>query len=457
MRIYVRALLLVQLCAVLTVSADSQPQSVTLREAVRSALKNNPELAAARHEVAQANAQLREAWGYALPSIDFSGRYSRALKKPVFFFPNIFDSSAAKRGDVTAIEIGSDNSFDFSFTVSQVLFNSAVFTGVGTANIYAKAAEELFRSKTVGTVAATRRAFYGVLLAKEVLGMLEANLKNAEETFKNASVLAGQGLLSEYDKLRAEVGLANIKPEVIRAENNYALALNNLKIAMGIPVDTELQIAGGLTFSPVDDGIVESADISVLERNPSLNALRYQEDVNDAITAIERANYLPSLAAFGTYQWQAQKNNFRFSTRDFVASSVVGLSISMNVFNGFRTNARVEQAELDTRKVQEQITHTEMRLRTAAESVVRTLRAARQRIEAVERTVEQAQRGHRIAMTRFTSGSGTQLEVSDAQLALTTATTNKIQAIYDYLVAGSDLDELLGRVPDYANTDAMEK
>lgn len=456
MRFDLRVILGIVACAASITSAASQPLSVTLENAVRSALKNNPELAAARHEVAQANAQLREAWGYALPSIDFSGRYSRALKKPVFFFPNIFDSSAAKRGDVTAIEIGSDNSFDFSFTVSQVLFNSAVFTGVGTANIYAKAADELLRSKTVGTVSMTRRAFYGVLLAKEVLNMLQANQKNAEETFRNASVLANQGLLSEYDKLRAEVGLANIKPEVIRAENNYALALNNLKIAMGIAVETELAIAGGLTFSPVDDGIVERADNTVLENNPSLKALRYQEDVTDAITAIERANYLPSLAAFGSYQWQAQKNNFHFSTRDFVASSIVGLSISMNVFNGFRTNARVEQAELDTRKVQEQITHTEMRLRTAAESVVRSLRAARQRIDAVERTVEQAQRGYRIAMTRFTSGSGTQLEVSDAQLALTTATTNKIHAIYDYLVAGSELDELLGRIPDYAHIDSTE-
>ncbi len=430
-----------------------EPQRFSIEEAVRLAVKNNHELAAARHEVGKADAQVREAWGYALPSIDLSGRYTRAIKKPVFFFPNIFDSAASKRGEVTAIEIGSDNSFDLTMTVSQVLFNSAVFTGVGTARIYSQAARQVYRSKLLETVTTVRKAFYGVLLAAEVRTMLIANLKNAEDNFRNASVLAAQGLISEYDKLRAEVGLANVRPEVIRAESNLELAINGLKLALGIPFGQPIEVEGMLEFKPVDDGVLEEAPSTVLKQNPGLIALRYQEDVNDAYTAIERSNYLPSLAAFGNYQFQAQKNDLRISAHDFVRSSVVGLSLSLNIFSGLRTGARVEQAELETRKTQESIKRTEMTLQTAVQSTLMSLKRARERVEAQGRTVELAEQGYRIASTRFTSGSGTQLEVTDAQLALTTAKTNRMQAIYDYHVASMELDQLLGRAPGYISSE----
>ena len=432
------------------------PRRISLSDAVRSAIQYNHDLAAAKHEVGRADARLREAWGYAMPSIDLTGQYSRAIKKPVFFFPNIFDTSAAGRGKVMPIEIGSDHSVDLNITVSQVLFSSAVFPGVGTAKIYSQAAREVYRAKEVETVANTRKAFYSVLLAAEVRGMLQSNLKNAEENLKNVTILAAQGLVSEYDKLRAEVGFGNLKPEVIRAENNYDLALNGLKIAMGVPVTETIELDGSLEFVPIEEGILSQAQQSMLDKNPALAALRYQQEVNDAITSIERSNYLPNLAAFGNYQLQTQKNDLRISTNDFVKSALVGLSLSINVFNGFRTAARVEQAELDTRKTEEQIANTEMALSTAVQSTVMSLGRARERIDAQQRTIEQAEKGYRIASTRFTSGSGTQLEVHDAQLALTTAKTNRMQAIYDYLVSSAELDQLLGHTPEYVQGLGLE-
>lgn len=425
------------------------PKRFTLEDAIRAGVTGNHDLAAARHEVGRADARLREAWGYAMPSIDLTGQYTRAIKKPVFFFPNIFDTTASKRGQVMAIEIGSTNSFTMSMTVSQVLFNAAVITGVGTAKIYAQAARDVYRAKEVETITAVRKAFYAVLLAAEIRTMLYSNLRNAEENVKNASILAARGLISEYDKLRAEVGLANIRPEVIRAEGNYDLALNTLKAAIGVPYSDTIEVVGSLEFAPVVERTLEEATTAVIEANPSLAALRHQVEVNAAIATVERSNYLPSLAAFGNYQFQAQKNDLRISTRDFINSAQVGLALSLNVFNGFRTAARVEQAELDVRKTEEQIVLTENALKTAVQSTLTSLRRARERVEAQERTVEQAEKGYRIATTRFKTGSGTQLEVNDAQLALTTAKTNRIQAIYDYLNASADLDQLFGNRPAY--------
>ena len=414
---------------------------VTLDEAIRIALERNHDLSAARFEVTKADKQVKEAFGLALPSVDFAATYSRALKRPVFFLPDFDDPES---GRVVPIQIGSENSIDLTFSARQVLFNSAVFTGVGTAKIYSEAAHDLYQAKENATVASVRRAFYSVLLAGEGRTIMHSTLKNAEENLKNARVLSSAGLVSEYDALRAEVSYENLKPDVMKAEDDYVLALNTLRIAMGISAEQPLEVVGLLQPDIVDEQHLTNAVEDAVKMNPSLEALRKQTDVNEAIVSIERSNYLPTLSAFGNYQLQAQKNQFNFSTNDFIGSSVVGVNLSFNVFKGFQTNARVEQATLDHRRSQEQLASMESTLRTQVESMILRLRWAQKQIGVHEKTIAQAEKGYRIVATRFASGSGTQLEVNDAQLALNRAQVNRIEAIYQYLLAATDIEQALG-------------
>lgn len=279
---------------------------------------------------------------------------------------------------------------------------------------------------------------------------MRATLKNAQENLRNVQLLSKQGLVSEYDELRASVGVENLQPVVIQAENNYALALDGLRAVMGLEVTEHFDIDGMLKFEPIDEGLFTTATDAVLEANPNLHAMRMHVDVNKAMVNIQRSGYFPTLAAFGNYQYQLAKNTLNISTNDFIGSSTVGLSLSLNLFEGLQTSARVEQAQLEMRKSQEQLAGLETNVRTAVHSIILQMQQARKRVEAQTKTVEQAEKGYRIATTRFTSGSGTQLEVNDAQLALTQAQVNRIQAVYDYLVASADFDQLLGRLPTYA-------
>ena len=445
-KVFVVALLVVP--ASMT-AGDKASRALTLDEAIRIALQRNQGLTSSRLEVQKADAQVNEAIGTALPSLSLTGRYTRALKKPVFFLPDFDDINS---GRTVPIRIGSDHALDMTLTAQQVLFNSAVITGVGAAKIYQDAAREMYRAKQLETVMNVRRVFYGVLLANEVAEMMRENLKNAEDNLKNVRLMKQQGLVSEYDELRATVGVENLRPAVIQAENNYALAIDGLRMMMGVGPAEEYQVQGTLAFSPVDQEIVSAAMETVLENNPMLEAVRHQVDVNKAFVSIQRSNYLPTLAAFGTYQYQTAQNDLKISAKDFIGSSTVGVQLSVNLFEGLQTNARVDQAKVEVRKAEEQLTSVENNLRTAVHSVVLRLEQAQKRIAAQEKTVEQAERGYKIATTRFTSGSGTQLEVNDAQLALTQAKVNRMQAIYDYVVASAELDQLLGRLPAYADS-----
>ena len=419
-------------------------QIITLDDAVRLAVESNHELAAAKLEVDRADARVREAWGFALPRIDFGGRYTRALKKPVFFLPD-FENPGS--GVVTPIEIGSDHAFDLGLNANQVLFNATVFIGVGAASIYSRGAREIYRAREADIVTNARKAFYGVLVAGQVRELVKQTLTNAEENFRTATVLYEQGLVSEFDKLRAEVSVENIRPELYDAEKAERLAMNNLRVVIGVAYDRELTVEGTLEYRPVDSALIANAQSIMLESNPTLAGYRYQTEVNDAIVSAEESNYLPTLSAFGTYQTVAQSNALNLKTLDFIPSATVGLTLSLNIFNGLQTAARVQQANLEFRKSQEQLAGLEINLQSGTEAIILRLRTAEQRVLSGRRTVEQAERGYQIANARYTSGSGTLLETQDALLALARAKVNRIQAVYEYLAAAADLDGMLGRIP----------
>jgi outer membrane protein TolC len=429
--------------ALWSTSAPAQ-QVITLDDAVRLAVASNHDLAAAKLEVERADARVKEAWGSALPHIEFGGLYTHALKKPVFFLPDFDDPGS---GVVTPIEIGSDHAFDFGLNGSQILFNATVFIGVGAARTYSLGAREIFRAKEAETVTNARKAFYAVLVAREVKELVQQTLTNSEENFRTATVLFEQGLVSEFDKLRAEVAVENIRPELFDAEKAERLALNNLKTVIGVPYDRALEASGALEYQPVDSALIINAQSLVLSSNPTLAGARYQSEVTDAIASAEESNYLPTLSAFGTYSAVAQSNQLNLARLGFIPSATIGLSLSLNIFNGLQTAARVEQANLEYRKSQEQLAGVELHLQSGTEAILLQLRTAEQRVLSGGRTVGQAEKGYRIANTRYTSGSGTLLETNDALLALARAKVNRIQAVYDYLAAAADLDGILGRVP----------
>ena len=106
-----------------------------------------------------------------------------------------------------------------------------------------------------------------------------------------------QGIVSDYDELRASVGVENLRPMVIQAETNYNLSVDNLKNTLGISSKETCFLTDSLTFQPVDDQLIARAEELVLEMNPGLSAMHRQIELNGAVVNAERSNYLPTLAA----------------------------------------------------------------------------------------------------------------------------------------------------------------
>lgn len=444
---FARSVVILILIAATAMPARSQsgtsPMVLTLDRALEIAAKQNRDIQVADQDRAKADAQITEARSGAFPQLNVSGVYTRNIKNAVMFVP---PNSLINPTDKTmTIEFGSANAYAATATLNQPLFNFRVGTALDIANTYADYADRAYQVTEENVALQTKKAFYTVLLARELvranregLEVVRANLENLRAQYK-------QGTAAEFDLLRAEVQVANTEPLSIAAENALLLAKNNLKNILALPLDLEIDVQGTLTFQEVEPVVLENRRREAIATNAGIAQLALQESLLEQNISVERAAHYPTLDLTGAYMWQSQDNTFVFKDYLWANSFNVGLKLSIPIFDGFRASARTEQAMVDHQKVVTLRQKAEEGLRLQIQSLELRMAEARKRIDGQERSLSQAQKAVHIAQTRYTSGVGTQLELMDTQVAMTRTQTNYAQGIYDYLVAQAEWENAVGR------------
>lgn len=425
--------------------SDARPVTkirLTLDSAVALGLSQNRDVMIAEKERYKADAQVNEAWSGAMPQLSATGLYTRNIKLPVLFLP---PNTAFNPGSSTeTLELGSTNSYLLGASLSQVLYSRKVGVALDIAHTYHDFAEEGYRATAQDVTLAVKRAFYAVLLARELAGANREGLDVVRSNVENVRLQYAHGNAAEYDLLRAEVELANTEPLLISAENALLLAQNALKNVLAVPMETEIDVAGDFTFDEVSADVIANAGRNAISTNPGILQLAFQEDMLEKNISIERAGYFPTLSLVGSYQYQTQDNTFAFRNYLWATSLNVGLEVSIPLFDGFRTGARTEQAIIDHEKAHYARLKAEEGLRIQVQAGELRMAEAKKRIAGQEQTIAQAEKAVKIAQVRYRSGVGTQLELMDSQVAMTRARATKAQAVYDFLIAKAEWENSSG-------------
>lgn len=415
---------------------------ITLEKALSMALEQNRDILIADQERYKAEAQVSEARSGAFPQLTVSGQYARNIKKPVLFLP---PNSPINPSDKTAaFEIGSNNSYSGGAQLSQVLFSRKLGAALNVAQAYHEYSEEAYLGTREDVALQVKKAFYGVLLTQKLVEANRQGLDVVRANFENVQSQYRHGTAAEFDLLRAEVQLENTEPLVISAENSLLLAANALKSLLAIPLETPIRIEGSFAYQDMDSTSLAEGRRNAMATNPLLSQLALQESMLDENISIQSSDMWPTLALFGSYQWQTQDNTFQFRNYNWANMLTVGLSVSFPLFDGFRTSARVEQATVDKQKIHLTRLKAEEGMKIQIQAAELKMAEARKRIAGQEKNIQQAEKAVRIAQTRYKNGVGTQLELLDTQVAMTRAQTNYAQAIYDYLVARAEWQYAVG-------------
>jgi outer membrane protein len=440
----------------------AQSQTLTLDEAIQIALENNTDIKVSKMSTDKSSAAVREAFGYALPSLDLSADFSHFLKKPKMPFPDfqalltnatysiLFEENVIPEDESKYVPVENtlqsfalNNAYTASLTLTQVLFNSAVFRGIGASQIYYDLSLAELRNTISKTKLDVERAFYGTLLTKELLSITQASYENAQENFRNVNALFEQGFVSDFDRLQAEVRVENIRPVLLQMENMLTTTLNNLKLILGVDQFLEIDVEGEIVYNPEilpnEDDIIDYA----LTNNFGIQSMNLKMNLDEEFIQLDISEYWPSLAAFGNFSYAGTSDDWNFQNYN---ATTVGLSLSMNLWQGNRTKNRVEQSTISYKQTAEQYELLKEYVVNQVKAKYLELKRVQSLVEAQQKNVNLAERAYELSTVRYKEGTGNQLEVQNQDVALRQARINKLQSVHSYIVTKYELEQLMGKI-----------
>jgi outer membrane protein TolC len=410
------------------------PDSIDLKTAIGFALKNNFAIRQAQERIRQQEGVVVEVASREIPNVGASAAYQRNDKDISSGFP------------------ASDRTWQISVTASQVIFNGNVRSSVKAAKLARDAAVLELQAVINEALLQVRTAFYAVLLAREQIKVQESNLELLQQQLKTATDRYQAGTVSSFERLRAEVAVANAKVPLITARNNHRLAIEAMRQALGFVGTNKPEslrkvpdFVGTLDFTPVQFDLQQSFEAARAHR-PDLDRLAKLTEAREEGVRTARSGYYPSVSAFGG--WQLRKG----ATDSFGDSDngwLVGLQSQWNIFDGRATAGRLTQARSLLEQTKLSFNEAQLAVEVEVRRAYSQWQQAVELAEASQRVVEQATEAVRLANARYNAGTGTQLDVLAAQVDLTTARTNQIQAFYAYNVAVAALRKAMGQSDEF--------
>ena len=424
--------------------------NMTLDQAVSVAKEKNRVIINSREDVEKANLQVTEAASAAYPSINGFWDFDKVLKPMVFViqFPDP-DTGKLKKN---RLKVGTDHTMGLGATLSQPIYmGGKVGTALKASKIYRDIAENTFDSVFQNVIAGVIRSFNSVILAKEMLGINQESLAQAERNLKNVQSKFEAGTATKYDMIRARVQVANMKPGLLKAENQLTIAYLKLKEILGISPETPLSITGSL--AEPDTSIFAIATYkTALEHRSDLKASKHLVDLYEKNIKIVSGDFLPTLTAGTTFQYNGNFDNFKYDAEDWNRFWTASLNLSFPIFSGFRNSSRYKQAKTDFYKAKTDYRKNYDIVIIDVQEGILNLRNAIKTIEGQRMNVEEAEMALEMAESLYANGKAAQLEVFDMQLALEIAKTNLINAIYEAGIAEITLKQSLGLI----ETDSMK-
>jgi outer membrane protein TolC len=448
------------------------PVRLTLQEAVRRALEGE-EVRLARSNVELARGQVVAARSDALPQIRTQLSYQRTFASPfqsgpsgppispfapdttaaidqrVRYLENQYDSTLIRGiGSLFgSLPLGRENTWSGGVTISQLLFQGGkVGAGLAGAHAYRDAATAQLDETRQDIVFRTRKAYLDALYTERVVVIAEDGRRLAEEQLHRVELNQRVGSAAEYDLLRARVEVSNQDPAVVSARNSRDLAYTALRWLVNVPSGTPMELdAGALTMA---DSLVEVDTVQLQQAVASrrlLDAAEANVDLRRHAVRFYRGDYWPQLRANLYMGAQAYPSGFTPVGQQWRHDWYASFTISWPLFEGLRTRGQIQQAQAQLEQARAQLAQTEEQVELEVEQARAELFRARALLDARRVTVTQASQAHRLAGVRYANGISTQLEVSDARLAMQQSELNEAAATRDYLVAIANMERALGR------------
>jgi outer membrane protein TolC len=439
---YVRAaaLLLVSfLLAGFLITTDALAQRVlSLEDCISIALQNNPDIGMSQSGLKTAESGLLQSYGELLPSfsVGFTGGHA-------YYGPSSIQYDA--QGRPVKNEGFDYGSYSFNMSSGITLFDGGGNIGRIQSSIKQRdaAREELRYSKDIVTALVINK-YYNLVRAKMLLIVADESMEQAKQNLERSEALLEVGSATRADVLKARVRHSNTRLTRIRTRNAVEFTREDLVSVLSVRDDSSVDVDTTMVIEFTEPDAEAEIGFALVNRS-DLKSLEYSKGAAQASITAAKSGWWPSIGAGFNYSWSDREmaENYNFFKDEYSWS--VGASVTFNIFDRFLTSSSVGMAKADYRRAEYRLERAKLDAIKEVKNLVFLINEAKERILVATETVEQAQEDVRLAEERYRVGAGTMLETIDAQVALTQAKADVIDAKCDYLIAVADLARATGK------------
>lgn len=397
---------------------------LTLEKTIETALKYHPFINRDRFIVRQREAIVGQTQSGFYPKVDVSGGYIRTY----------IERDAAD----LHYAVNPNKEHSASATLNQLLFDFGKLPADVKSKKFDLESSKRDLESTVNAVTNNAKlSYYSVLKAQRTK---DVNLDVVDQFRKHldvAKIFFEAGKKPKYDVTKAELDLSNAKLELITAENDLKVAWVRLNSAMGIDSPSEYSLVD--TFGKEDFVVtLETAVETAYKGRPDLKSLQALKD--SAHMAVKRAqrDYFPTFTGKAGYAWIGSETPVN---RTWYA----GVSMTLNIFEGFMTRNKIEEATARMKSVEAQIASKRLEILLDVKQAYLNLKKAKEKIDNTEIQIRQATENLELANLRYTSGLADPLEVTDAMASYSKAKLANIGALYDYRIELANIEKAMGK------------
>ena len=442
-----------------------EKHAFTIQQALEYAKKNNVQVKNALLGIQLQREQNREITAAAYPQItgSVSGTYNPYVATqvlPNFISPSVYQvlidqnvkdgngSPIVMPGDFgnIAAQFGTKFNASAGADLSQLLFDGQVFIGLKARSTsiawqtkYAEVTEETIRTNIY-------KIYYQLLVGKTQIELLDENIARIEKLAHDTKELYKNGFAEQLDVNKVEVQSANLNTEKLKALNTISNGYLGLKFLMGMPVKDSLLLTDSLDEQQIKDGALSLNDYNYKDRKDYQYA-ELGKKLNEFNIKRYQLSQIPTFSLSGNYYKSAQRNKFDFFGKgDWYNISAISVRMSVPIFKGFATKAKIAQARIELMQTQNQLTNLQNQIDQEAATAKANFTVAVTTLDYQKKNMQLAETVYDQTKKKYEIGTGSNTEITTAQTDLKQAQTNYINAVYDAIIAKIDYLKATGKL-----------
>jgi outer membrane protein len=428
--------------------AQSQEQKTefSLQEAIDYALAHNQNQQNAVLDVENAKLRNKEFTGIGLPQINASGDVKDYLTIPTSLIPaKAFDPNAPS-DQYLPVKFGTKYNASLGLSVSQILFNTDYLVGLQAAKQFVILSEKNVKRSKVEIYATITKAYYGAIIVKERLKIIEANIERVKKLLDDTKALNTSGFAEKLDVDRVELTYNNLLSEDTKLQRLVELSEMLLKFQMGYDMESPIKLTDEIKPELMIDIESLSQKKTSYESRPEFAMLQSQQIINNIELKRNKYQYFPSLVGYASLTQQAQRTTFNVFDIDqpWYPIRVIGATINIPIFSGGQKHYRIQQSKIGLQKTGNNLDFLQRSIDVEVANATVQYKNALVSLETQRKNKDLAKSIYDTSKIKYDTGVGTNLDVIYAQAAFREAEITFLSAVYDLILAKTDYQKATG-------------